>query len=106
MAIRRFFDKEVVVYRLKDITGDKEEHTTTATVDTMIQRAPPSVRQVLGMVEEEVLVAYFEEEADVKKGDKLVDEDGNEYRVIEIVTKDYAVAINRHKEAYIVEYNA
>lgn len=106
MGIRHFFDREVVVYRLRDTTGDKQAVSSTATADCHIQELDAETRQALGMLEERAWIAYFDEDADVKEGDILTDQKtGTEYRVIDVTLKDYEFGINQHLEVRMVLYS-
>jgi hypothetical protein len=107
MTIARFFDREVIVSRLKTVSGNKKAFSTTATVDTHIQEASPEARTALGIVEERAWVAYFDVDATIKEGDKLVDSyTSRQYRVREVTLKDYHFATNQHLEVLLEEFNA
>jgi len=105
MTIRRFFDKEVVVQRLKVISGYKKTFQSTATVDGHIQALDDTARQVLGIVEEKAWKAWFDVDTDIQEHDRITDEDGNVYVVREVVKKDYGFGTNVHLEAILEEQN-
>lgn len=104
MSIARFFDKTVIIHRLKTTTGNKKTYQSTATVDGAIQSLDREARQKQGITEEKAWVGYFEEDADVKEGDHLTDSYTNRvYQVREVVLKDYG--INQHKQLLLMEQN-
>ena len=106
MTIKRFFGKNIIVSRLKELSGNKKAFCTTATVDCHIQEASPETRTLLGIIEERAWVAYMDLDEDVKEGDKIVDGSGVEYRVREVTKKDYIGAVNQHLEVLMEEFNA
>jgi hypothetical protein len=101
MAIRRFYDQDVIIRRLKSTSGRKKAYSSTATVEGHIQALAKEARQTLGIIEEKAWVAWFPVDADVNEQDVLVDEDGVEYNVREVVKKDYG--INQHLEVVLYE---
>ena len=103
MGIRRFFDQDVVIRRLSTISGRKKAYQSTATVEGHIQGLDNEARGVLGINEEKAWKAWFSVDADLQENDVLVDKNGTEYKIREIVTKDYGV--NQHKEVILMELN-
>ncbi len=103
MTIRRFFDQDIVVRRLKETTGRKKAFQATATVEGHVQELDQRARQTLGIIHEQAWEAWFPEEVEVQKGDKLTDENGVIYVVREKVVKAYG--INRHTDCVLVEFN-
>lgn len=105
MDIRRFFDRDVIIARLRNTSGIKRAMSTTATVDGHIQNLSNDIAQKLGIVEEEVWRGWFDEDSDIKVGDKLTDQlTGVEYRVRMIIRRQYG--INQHKEVILVNFNS
>jgi len=103
MSIRRFFDQDVIIRRLSTISGNRKAYQTTATVEGHIQGLDDEAKQALGIIEEKVWKAWFEVDTDIQENDTLTGDDGKEYKIREIVTKDYG--INQHKEVILVEQN-
>lgn len=101
MSIARFFDRQVIVRRLRTVSGDKKNFQSTATVEGHIQELDERSAQLQGIVEEKAWEGWFEEDADIEEGDKITDERGTIYEVREIVFKDYGV--NRHLQVILVE---
>lgn len=103
MGIKRFFDKTVVVMRLKDVDSVKSNFNTTATVDGAIQELDQEARTEFGLSEDRAWIGYFdiEDDANLKEGDKIT-LSGVDYKVIEKTKKDYG--INQHIEIIMVEY--
>ena len=104
MGIKRFFDKSVIVMRLKDIDGVKSSFTTTATVDGAVQELDQEARTELGLAEDRGWIAYFDisDEHKFQEGDRIV-LSGQPYKVISKTKKDYG--INQHIEIIMVDYN-
>ncbi len=103
MSISRFFDREVVVRRLRTTSGNKQSFQSTATVEGHTQELDERSRQLQGIVEEKAWEAWFFEDAPIQEGDQITDERGTVYQVREIVIKDYG--INRHLQVILIEIN-
>jgi len=101
MSIRRFFDQNVVVRRLKTSVGRRKSFQSTATVEGHIQGLDDEARQRLGIIEEKGWKAWFAVDADVNEGDEILGDDGKTYEVREVVIKDYGT--NQHKEVILME---
>lgn len=102
--ISRFFDENVIVRRLRTVSGNRKSFQATATVEAHIQEATPEARAALGILEERAWVAWLSEDAEIEEGDEVTGADGKVYHVREITLKDYG--INRHKEVLLEEQNA
>ena len=103
MSIHRFFTKQVIIRRLKDVSGRKKAFSSTATVSGHIQELGREARQRIGIIEERAWIAWFVLEADIKEGDQAIDEYGTIYKVKEVTKKDYG--INQHLEVILEEPN-
>lgn len=105
MGIANFFDKTVVIRRMRDVAGtSKRSLQATATADCAIQEQDRSDRIAMGFNTERLWVSYFDIEQDVKEGDLLTDANGKRYKIIEVTKKDYG--INQHLQVIMNEYNA
>lgn len=106
MGIAHFFDRNVVIRRLKDVSGtDRRSLQATATVEGAIQELDRAARSQQGILEERAFMAWFDVDLDIKEGDVLTDQaNGNRYEVKEVTIKDYG--INQHKEVLLIEHNA
>lgn len=104
MGIKRFFDKDVIIRRLKTVSGNQKSFQATATVSGAIQEMDAQTRAALEIVESRGWIAYFDIDQDIREGDKLEDEEGTEYTVTEVTQKDYG--INQHLEIIMQEVNA
>jgi len=106
MGVNRFFTTPITIRRLKTISGNKRALQATATVDVDIRSLDRESRQRLGLVDENIWVAYFSAEGfTLAMGDKVTDSSGKIYKVIEIIPKTYDYGINQHREALLIEYN-
>lgn len=103
-TIRRFFDQNVVVSRLRVVSGNKRAYSSTATVEGHIQSLSPEHRQSLGIIEERAWEAWFDVDTDIKNEDTLTDERGVQYNVREITRRQYG--INQHLEVILMEKSA
>jgi hypothetical protein len=103
MGIRRFFDQDVIIKRLSTVSGHRKAFQSTATVEGCVQELSRGARQRLGILEERTWIAWFDVDTDIQEGDRIEDEDGVEYLVKEITTKDYG--INQHKQVILEEPN-
>ena len=102
--ISRFFDENVVIRRLRTVSGNRKSFQATATVEAHIQEATQETRAALGILEERAWVAWLSEDAEIEEGDEVTGADGKVYHVREITLKDYG--INRHQEVLLEEQNA
>ena len=105
MSIDRFFDENIVIRRLRTVSGNRKSFQATATVEAHIQEASPEARQVLGITEERAWIAYMDEDAEINEGDRVTGADGTIYHVREVTTKNYSFGINVHKEVLLTEQN-
>jgi hypothetical protein len=105
MSIQGFLDQDVVVRRLRTISGYRKGFSSTATVDGHIQELDDEARQVLGIVEERAWRAWFDVDTDINEQDRITDSDGKVYVVREVTKKDYAFGVNVHLEVVLQEQN-
>lgn len=104
MSIAEFFDKTVVIRRLRDVAGtDRRSYQATATADCAIQEQDRQDRIASGFVSERTWIAYFDLEQGINEGDILTDSLAKRYKVIEVTRKDYG--INVHLQVILIEYN-
>ena len=103
-TIRRFFDRNVTVRRLRTVSGDRKAFQATATVEGHVQDLGGAARQRLGIVEDRAWEAWFDLDADVEEGDEITDNRGTVYHVREVTRKDYGA--NQHLEVILAEPNA
>lgn len=105
MAIRRFFDKNIIVRRERELGSNKRGLYATATVDAHYQDLDIDDRASLGIVQERAWRFWFDVSENIQEGDLLVDSaTGDEFRVTEVTTKNYG--INQHLEVLALEANA
>lgn len=104
MSIKRFFDKQVVVKRFKDVGSNKRSYYATATVWGAVQTLGKDSTYLQDVLDSRGWVAWFDEETDIREGDQIVDSDGVKYRVKQITKREYG--INQHLETLLEEFNA
>lgn len=103
MAIGRFFDKTVVIRRLR-ANGAKRTFQATATADGAIQSLDAQERNAQGFATQRAWRGWFDEETDINEGDQITRQDtGQVFKVVEVTLKDYG--INQHLVVIFVEYN-
>lgn len=103
MGIGRFFDKTVVIRRLR-ADGAKRAMQATATADGAIQSLDAQERNASGFATQRAWRAWFDVETDINEGDKITRQDtGQDFKVVEVTLKDYG--INQHLAVILVEYN-
>jgi len=103
MAIRRFFDKDIVVKRYKTVSGYKKSFQATATAEGALQPLDRQSTQAIDVLTNKGYFAWFDVDEDIKEGDRLTDENGVNYIVREIAKMDYGA--NQHLECLIEEAN-
>lgn len=80
-----FFNKSVIVRRLKTSSGSKKNFQATATVDTHIQNIEDKDTFVKEGVGSKAYKAWFDSAEDIQVGDELQDTSNNvRFRVIEV----------------------
>lgn len=102
MSINRFFNKSVVVQRLREVANGRA-YSTTATVDCALQEKVVESGIELDQVQSRLWQAYFDIDENIQEGDLIVDGYGVLYKVNEVTRKDYG--INQHLDVVLVEYD-
>jgi len=104
MAIERYFNKSIVIQRVKDLGGIKSGFTATGTIDAHIQRVGDQ-NDVVAMSFGATHKAWVDISMDVKDGDKVVDPRNNVYEVVAVTDEGEDIAINEHKEVMLRIYD-
>ncbi|MHA1225124.1 MAG: hypothetical protein ACTSR2_00990 [Candidatus Hodarchaeales archaeon] len=84
MTLYNLFTQKIIVSRLVAVSGDKTTYSTVTAEYCNIQRMSDEKTVEIGGAIGKTFRLYAEENADIEKGDKLVDEDGNEYKVVSV----------------------
>lgn len=103
MTIRRFFNEDVVIQRLTAGSNDKEDFRSTATVEGHIQELSAEAATARNLVYGRTWQAWFDLDAPVVEGDRIMDAAGVYYTVKEVTPKDYGV--NQHLYVILEEFN-
>lgn len=103
MNIARFFDRDVIIGRLRAGANDKESFQSTATVEGHVQELSKQAAQARDLVYGRHWHAWFDLDAPVQEGDRITDSLGKVYTVIEATRKDYG--INEHLYVILEEFN-
>lgn len=105
MTIFGFFNKTVIVKRLKTDSGYKESLSTTATVDCSIQSDLSNINQQVEGVQSRRWLGFFDIESDIQEQDILRETvEQKDYQVTEIRKVDFGS--QQHLEVVLEEYNA
>lgn len=84
MSLINLFTNQVVVSRLEIVSGSKTGYVSTITADVSIQRMADEKAVAVGGAIGKTFRLYTDIDIDIQKGDKLVDENGVEYRVLAV----------------------
>lgn len=104
--LSRFFNKTVVVRRLRTTSGTKKAIQATATVDCTYQNIDPVEQNSLEGIASKTYRAYFDQASDVQEGDILTDQDsGKKFKVlgIEVLGSEYGLQ-SEHLEVTMQKY--
>ena len=102
--IANFYDRRVILSRLKTTTGDRKAMSTTATVDCGIQEMDRVASTQIDQVQNRAWIGYFEEGTDIKEGDLIRDNNSDrDYIVLEVTDKDYYSTSNKHLEVILTD---
>ena len=101
MSLLNLFTQKVVVSRLTVVSGDKTKFATITAEYVSIHRMADEKAVMVGGTIGKTFRLYCEEDADIEKGDELVDSTtGEEYRV-SAITIPSALGNFVHQEAVI-----
>lgn len=106
MAIQDWFDKTIVVYRPKTVSGYKKNTVSTGTVDVHIQRIEDQDTLDAYGVQGVLYKGWVDVSEDVREGDVVQDNLGNRYSVIGVNKLESAFTVNDHLELIMKEYHA
>ena len=76
MSINHFFNKSIVIRRLVSVTGYKKAYQSTGTIDVHIQKISREDDLTIYGVYGATHKAWCDVSSDVKKDDKVTDDDG------------------------------
>ena len=101
MTFTNLLTDKVVIGRLVVVSGDKTAYATVTTEYVSIQRLAETKSVEYSHIPGKKYRLYAEETADIQKDDWLKDEDGNEYKVID-VNIPASIGNFVHKEAVLI----
>lgn len=104
MSIEHYFNKSIIIKRVRDTSGIKATPYATATFDAHIQRVGDT-NDVVAMNFGATHKAWCDIASDVKDGDKVVDPRGNIYDVVAVTDEGEDIAMNEHKEVMLRIYD-
>lgn len=83
--LSRFLNKSVVVKRLRVVSGSKRRYYATTTADCEYQNIDDIQFNSSEGISSKTYKAWFDQEADIKEGDQLVDQNtGKKFKVLAI----------------------
>jgi hypothetical protein len=100
MTLANLYTNEMIISRLTVTSGNKSAYVTLTSENCNIQRLREETAIKIGGAIGKTFRLYCDEGVDIQKGDKLKDEDGNEYKV-EAVTVPAELGSFVHYEAII-----
>lgn len=103
MSISHFFNKSIIIKRLKAISGYKKNFVSTGTVEAHLQKiTDESDFQAFGVLGA-THKAWCSIDMDIKEGDKVTDPDSKDYEVVATNKQDFGD--NVHLEVMLKYYN-
>lgn len=104
MGVANFFDKTVVIRRLKTVSANKVNFCATATADGSIKRIVGNPKEKQGIITKNDFVGFFDLTTDIEAGDLLYDKHtGDIYRVL--LLEKYEIGINQHQMVRLEKTN-
>lgn len=100
MTLVNLFTQKVVVGRLSAVSGDRTTYATVTAEYVSIHRMSDEKSVMVTGAIGKTFRLYAGEDADLEKGDSLLDEDGNEYKVVSVSIPSVLGNLV-HKEAII-----
>lgn len=106
MSIERFFNKSIVIQRLK-ATGTQQvsNYTATATVEAHLQRLGEDSQVSAFGIAGATHRAWVDINTDVNVHDRIKDPDNNIFQVLEVIENGDEYAFNEHKVIVLKQYN-
>ena len=106
MSIESWYDKKIIIYRPKNITGFKQQLLATGTIDSHIQRIERRDTLDAYGVQGAAWQGWVDPASDVKEGDTIEDQNGVKYSVIATNVLDSEFTMNNHMELIMIKYKA
>lgn len=104
-SINNYYFHQVVIRRLVDTSSGKNNYVATGTVDVHLQRVDDRNSTVAAQIYGASHLLWCDVSTDIRDGDKVFDDDDNEYIVVAVRTDGVDWAINQHKEIYLRKFN-
>lgn len=98
--ITHLFDKNLLIYRLRNTSGNKRQFWSTATVEGALQNKVIEMKSNLGILTSRNWMMYCDISENVKPGDQ-VKYGSYTFYVDEVTPRDYGV--NQHLEILLKE---
>jgi len=81
MTLRNLLTNQIIISRLTPLGADKFIYSTITADIASIQRVSDEKTLAMGEAPGKTYKMFCEEDTDIEVGDKIVDEDNNEYKV-------------------------
>lgn len=105
-SINRYYFHSVVIRRGVTIAGTQKRHyVATGTIDVHLQPADDRNSAVDNQVYGATHRLWCDISTDIKDGDKVFDDQGNEYLVVAVRIDGVDWAMNQHQEVLLRKYS-
>jgi len=106
MAIRNYYNKKLIVRRLKTISGDKKVMISTGTVEAYMQETTEQDSSAgLYAVYGATHACWMDISENIKEGDQISISD-ELYSVVGVINEGENIAENEHKKVLLKKYTS
>ncbi|MBI4150501.1 hypothetical protein HY492_00065 [Candidatus Woesearchaeota archaeon] len=99
MALHDFFNKTLVVQRLKTVSGNRKNFVSTGTIDVHIQRITDEATFAQYGALQATHKCWIDLGQNVQEGDRVRDSDGRIFHVVAVNHQDFGM--NTHTEVIL-----
>lgn len=104
-TINHFYFHQVTIRRGVDTSGGKRVYVATGTIDCHLQRADDRNSSVDVQLYGATHKLWCDVSINILDGDKVFDDQGNEYLVVAVRIDGVDWAMNQHKEVILRKYS-
>jgi len=107
MGFKDFLEKQVIIARLKTVSGNRKSFISTATATVAFQELDKRATTEIDMVQDRAWIMYaaIEDDYKIQEGDRIT-LSGVNYIVLEKTKKDYMGSPNMHLEVILVDHES
>jgi hypothetical protein len=104
MSVGNFFNKTIIIRRLKVSAGNKRSYFATATADASISKQEKTNSRESDITTSDIYVGFFEDTTNINEGDMIQDKyTSTKYRVIGKET--FELGINQYYKVLLEKTN-